>query len=393
MYTLDLQAAADFNIEIGGNSPGTTYDQANVTSTGEGGVTINDAVLNLTDLNGYTPQLGDQYVIIANAGTGAIAGDGTFVAGEGMNAVPANTVLTQGEIISNSFLGSGYEAVINYQGGPNGNSVVIDVLIPTYFANLNVPNSISYGTPSFTFTGTLAADSGHVPSGEDVAVTFNSITQNVPLNGNDQFQATFTTSGLQVSGSPYPVSFSYAGDLDFESSSANSTLTVYKASPYFSVSNYTIAAGTASTTVSGTLEANAYAQLVPSGETIAVTLERRHALPHAQRQRPVLHDLQHQLVDPCRLGLYHRLQLRGRCQLQFRLRHQQPERGARRAQLLDLDGDYLAPHGPTRRRHHRLPPNQGCLRERSYDRAGAVEHQVLSQQFDRRQGDLRRDLV
>jgi hypothetical protein len=52
------------------------------------------------------------------------------------------------------------------------------------------------------------------------------VTQLATLDGNGNFSATFNTAGLSVAGSPYTVSYSYAGDAAFTAATGSSTLTV-----------------------------------------------------------------------------------------------------------------------------------------------------------------------
>lgn len=91
-------------VEINGTDVGAEHDQLIVT-----GQTTLDGQLNVT--GSYTPQAGDQFVIIRNDSSNPILG--TF------------TGLPQGGLISN-FMNSGLDAHINYTGG-DGNDVVISV--------------------------------------------------------------------------------------------------------------------------------------------------------------------------------------------------------------------------------------------------------------------------
>ena len=99
-------------------------------------------------------------------------------------------------------------------------------------ASLSVP-TITYGTASTTISGTLDANAGgqNVPAGATVAVTLTGVTQNATLDSSDNFSTTFDTSTLGVSGSPYTIGFSYAGDANFIGTTDSSTLTVQQAAP------------------------------------------------------------------------------------------------------------------------------------------------------------------
>lgn len=104
-----------FDVEIGGTSSGNTvtdHDQLDVTGT----VTIGaDVTLNVSGFGGFTPVLGQQYVIVNNDGTDAI--NGTFAG------------LAEGALMT-EFPGSGLSTSISYLGidAATGNDVVLTVL-------------------------------------------------------------------------------------------------------------------------------------------------------------------------------------------------------------------------------------------------------------------------
>jgi hypothetical protein len=145
------------------------------------------------------------------------------------------------------------------------------------FSGLSAP-AIIYGEPSTTISGHLNANAGQqpVPAGESLQVTLNGIKQTATLDPNDDFSTTFDTGDLGVPGSPHTIGFRYASDDNFNGASASSTLTVKKAAPSFSTLSAPImpiiVQGTASTVISGHLNANAGRQRVPAGEPVQVTL-------------------------------------------------------------------------------------------------------------------------
>jgi hypothetical protein len=97
----------------------------------------------------------------------------------------------------------------------------------TSFVNLSAP-AITYGQGSTTISGHLHSNvtGQNVLAGETVQVTLNGVAQDAALDSNDDFSTAFDTSGLVAAGSPYTIGFSYAGDGNFTSASAQSTLTV-----------------------------------------------------------------------------------------------------------------------------------------------------------------------
>src|SRR5207244_3362038 len=91
--------------------------------------------------------------------------------------------------------------------------VSIRVRTTATFSNLSSP-SIVYGTATTPLSGTITAGS-FVPSGESVSITLNGVTQSATVQNDGTFTSTFDTHLLQVSGSPYTIDFSYAGNATF----------------------------------------------------------------------------------------------------------------------------------------------------------------------------------
>jgi probable HAF family extracellular repeat protein len=118
---------------------------------------------------------------------------------------------------------------------PRANSPVLSALSsPT----------ITYGTATTTLSGHLAAGSLTPPAGETVSVTYNNGTQNVVLDGNGNFSATFSTVGLQA-GYTAPIGYFYAGDSSFGAASGSGTLSVAPAPLTITANNLTVIYGTA----------------------------------------------------------------------------------------------------------------------------------------------------
>ena len=58
-------------------------------------------------------------------------------------------------------------------------------------------HTITYGTASVMFTGTIA-DGANIPSGDDVTITLDSVEQEATVGGDGSFSSTFTTATLDV---------------------------------------------------------------------------------------------------------------------------------------------------------------------------------------------------
>ncbi len=161
-------SGSSFDVEIGGSSPGNTatnHDQLQVT----GSVTMQSNVsMNLSAFGGFTPSVGDQFVIIDNDGTDPVTG--TF------DGLPEGATIT-------GFLGSSEDAVITYQGG-DGNDVVL--ILETATPGTDYVNAggdygtLACGTITFAPGQTSktiklqVVNDGDVESDETVVVTLSS---------------------------------------------------------------------------------------------------------------------------------------------------------------------------------------------------------------------------
>jgi hypothetical protein len=91
------------------------------------------------------------------------------------------------------------------------------------FGNLSAP-TIIIGTASATISGTLS-HGAFIPTGS-VDITLNGNTQSAVIQPDGSFSATFSTAALTTTLGGYPLSFSYAGDSNFNPASGSSTLYV-----------------------------------------------------------------------------------------------------------------------------------------------------------------------
>jgi hypothetical protein len=91
--------------------------------------------------------------------------------------------------------------------------------------------SITYGTASVTFAGTLSGSGGtKVSQGETVAVTLGGTTKRATIGADGAFSASFDTASLPASDVPYTIGFAYTSDGTFATTSTTSSLAVAKAS-------------------------------------------------------------------------------------------------------------------------------------------------------------------
>ena len=131
------------------------------------------------------------------------------------------------------------------------------------FTGLSSP-TITAGAASTTLSGDISL----VPNGETVSITLNGVTQTATVTGG-AFSSSFNTSALTAAGSPYTITYAYAGDANLAAvTDASQALTVTSlAIPVFSsLSGPSITYGTPTTILSGSISR------VPNGESVSITL-------------------------------------------------------------------------------------------------------------------------
>ena len=144
-------------------------------------------------------------------------------------------------------------------------SLTVEKAAPT-FSNLSAP-AITFGDTPTSISGEIAAGS-LIPTGS-VSITLNGVTQAAVIGLDGKFTSSFGTGSLGVAGSPYDITYSYAGDGNFNTiGSTIRTLTVNKATPAFSdLTSPAITYGQ-TPTISGKISKGS---LIPPGN-VAVTL-------------------------------------------------------------------------------------------------------------------------
>ncbi len=137
--------------------------------------------------------------------------------------------VAQVDATANSTSGS-YSVTATTAGAAAPVEFALTNLIQPHYSDL-INQTVTYGTSSATFAGRLGYGR-QAPQGEDVAVTLDGVTQQAVIDANGDFSTTFAdVAGLSVSGSPYTITYSYAGDATFAPASATSILTVTQATP------------------------------------------------------------------------------------------------------------------------------------------------------------------
>ena len=95
--------------------------------------------------------------------------------------------------------------------------------IPVTFSGLTASQTIPVGTSSVTLAGVIGNGTQFAPSGETVSITINGNKQTAAIGSNGTFSLQFPTAAIPASTTPYPITYSYAGDSLLSSATNNST--------------------------------------------------------------------------------------------------------------------------------------------------------------------------
>ena len=117
-------------------------------------------------------------------------------------------------------------------------TLTVAQLSPSFGPSLTGSQSIAFGTPTVTLSGTIsAADPVFPPAGETVTITIAGISQAATIGANGVFSAQFSTKSISASTQPYPITYRYAGDANFAPlTNSSTTLTVTPAATSISIS-------------------------------------------------------------------------------------------------------------------------------------------------------------
>ena len=161
------------------------------------------------------------------------------------------------------------------------------------FSALTPSQSIIYKTASINLSGTLSTGTSFPAAGENVTVGINGSTRLVTIGAGGAFTTTFSTARIPASATPYPITYSFAGDATYGPvSDASTNLTV-------TIATQTITFGTlpASAAYGSTFTANATASsglpvsiaasgaCTISGSTVTISAGVWHLYAHSHAGR------------------------------------------------------------------------------------------------------------
>jgi YVTN family beta-propeller protein len=222
----------------------TTPDAATVTAGSPIGFTIaasNSAAATTNNLSLNTPLPGGTNVnwtispAYAGPGTCAITGAigsqvlncsfGTLNPSTNLSVHIQSAVSAAGTAISTSTVVVGSQQLLSI------GSIVVQPITVT-FSGLTASQSIPAGTSSIMLGGVLGNGTKFPPSGETVSITINGVTLPATIGSNGVFSLQFPTAGIPASPTPYPITYSYAGDSLLSAATDSSTkLTVVSPPP------------------------------------------------------------------------------------------------------------------------------------------------------------------
>jgi ELWxxDGT repeat protein len=108
-------------------------------------------------------------------------------------------------------------------------AINVDKVQPS-FSQVTGSQSIAYGSSTIV-SGHLAAMS-QIPIDENVSITIGSASATAMVQAGGSFSATIDTSSLSASNAPFTITYTYAGDPNFQSAiDSSTTLTISKATP------------------------------------------------------------------------------------------------------------------------------------------------------------------
>ena len=175
-----------------------------------------------------------------------------------------------------------YAGDSNFNPAPDNNGTTLTVTPATPTFSVTQPAPITYGTPSITLTGKLCVTGSSPPVcpplNDQVTITIQGQpAQTTTINDNTgDFSVTYPTGTISVTGSPYTIKYSYAGDNNNFGAAKDDTstsLTVNPATPKFSVTQPApITYGTSSITLSGAICVTGGA-CPPAGEQVTITIK------------------------------------------------------------------------------------------------------------------------
>ena len=219
--------AGSYSTGVGASFAG---DNSFATSSGTASFTVNKATPTVTVSGGPFTYDATPHAATATAvgvdGVTAVSGTFAFTYTPPGNATAPTNAGTYN--VSAAFTSTN----ANYSNATGSGSITIDKATPV-FTGLAASQTINRGTASINVSGKFSTAGGLVPAGQTATVTVDSAppaTSSGFNQNNGNFNATVDTHAI-VAGT-YPITYSYAGDTNFNSATDSGTnLTVNNPAP------------------------------------------------------------------------------------------------------------------------------------------------------------------
>ena len=211
-------------------------------------------------------------VLNGNAFTvnGALLGPGNYTL---IQQTTGNITSSGSYTVGGTAIRPGTIASISVSSG----SVILSIQLESpVFSGLTASTNVTYGAPSIAFSGNLSATNPatvYPTNGETITVTINGNSQNTTINDSTgDFSINYNPSTIPASGTPYVITYSYAGGVLLNpTNDTSTTLTVNTASLAITANNQSKAYG--QSVASGSGNTNFSALGLKNGDTVgSVTL-------------------------------------------------------------------------------------------------------------------------
>jgi hypothetical protein len=194
--------------------------------------------------------------------TGSATVENSYPGGFGPASIDIHTLSVGVYTVTYSYAGDS-----NFQSASDTSTKLTVNQASPVFSGLAASQTISYGASPITVSGTLAAPTAK-PSGQQVTISVGGASANATVASDGTFTTTIDTHAIGAATTPYPITYSYAGDSNFQSASdsTTTTLTVNKDSTTTTI----IASATSpsfgqTVTFTATVTANAPGSGTPAG--------------------------------------------------------------------------------------------------------------------------------
>jgi len=205
-------SAISFSIAVSNSGPGT-----------ESAVTLSDPLPNVSSSSWtFSPPYSGPGTCSIGGAAGAqtlTCAFGDLAAGTNFTIGVSNPNATAGTFTNTATISAANQQVISVT------SATI-AAFATAFSALAPSQTIIYGTPSISLSGTISAPGPlYPPAGEMINVTINGAAQSAPIGANGVFALVFPTATIPASPTPYAITYSFAVDSDF-AAATNATTTL-----------------------------------------------------------------------------------------------------------------------------------------------------------------------